>query len=103
MKKRVIIHVSAQKELSRFSNSVREDFEGLFEVIEELGQLSFPDARKITKDLFEIRIKREGEYRGVYAYLVGDIVSILHAFRKKSAKTPIASIRLSQQRLKDYE
>ena len=103
MKKEVIIHIGAKKELSKFSESVQEKFEGFFLLLIEEGRLYFPDAKKIESNLFEIRIKDMGEYRGIYAYLRKDSIVILHFFRKKTVKTPLTSIKLARKRIKDYE
>ena len=35
----------------------------------------------------EIRIKHEGQYRVIYVAKFADVVSVLHAFRKKTRKT----------------
>jgi phage-related protein len=103
MKKEVLIHITARSELSKFSELVRNDFEGLFVLLMKHGRLNFPDARKINRNLFEMRIKREGEYRGMYAYVNKDSVVVLYFFRKKTTKTPLSSIKLAYKRLKDYE
>jgi len=48
----------------------------------------------------EIRIHEDGEYRVIYTATVGDSVYVLHAFRKKSQKTPKHDIELARKRLK---
>ena len=103
MKKEIFIHMGARAELLEFPEAVREEFEGFFILLAEKGRLSFPNARKIGKDLFEIRIKKRGEYRGIYAYSLKNLIIILHFFRKKTIKTPLSSIKLAQKRIKDYE
>ena len=65
--------------------------------------MDFPQAKKITKDLFEIRIKLQGEYRGFYAYLGKLDIVILHFFRKKTQKTPIKDLEVAKRRLRLYE
>lgn len=69
MRKKIYIDDKAEKELVRFSEIVQEEFEKRFEVLRSEGKLEFPEARKITKNLFEIRIKFQGAYRGFYAYV----------------------------------
>ncbi|MBI1975380.1 MAG: type II toxin-antitoxin system RelE/ParE family toxin [Parcubacteria group bacterium] len=64
---------------------------------------AFPDARKITRDIFEIRVMHEGTYRGFYAYLGHPNIVILHFFQKKTQRTPVKHIKLAERRLQDYE
>lgn len=103
MKKNVFIDKKAQKELLDFSEEVQLAFKAYFEVLKFEGKLDFPQAKKITKDLFEIRVKLQGEYRGFYAYIDRLDIVVLHFFRKKMQKTPIKELELAQRRLKQYE
>ncbi len=67
------------------------------------GKLDLPHSKKVTRNLFEIRVKFQGEYRGFYAYIGKLDIVILHFFRKKTQKTPIKDLELAQRRLKQYE
>lgn len=102
MKKKVYLDKNAEKELWEFGEEVQLGFEAYFKVLELEGKLDFPSARKVTKDLFEIRIKLQGEYRGFYAYIGKLNIVILHFFRKKTQKTPIKDLELAQRRLEQY-
>ncbi len=103
MKKNIFVDKNAEKELREFSEEVQLEFEAYFKILEIEGKLDFPQAKKITKDLFEIKIKLKGEYRGFYAYVGKLNIVILHFFRKKTQKTPIQDLELAQRRLKQYE
>lgn len=103
MKKNIFLDKNAQKELQEFSEEVQLEFEAYFKILEFEGTLNFPSARKVTKDIFEIRVKLKGEYRGFYAYIGKIDIVILHFFRKKTQKTPIKDLELAQRRLKLYE
>ena len=103
MKKNIFVDKNAQKELRKFDEEVQLEFEAYFKILELEGKLDLPHAKKVTRDLFEIRIKVKGEYRGFYAYLGKLDIVILHFFRKKTQKTPIKDLELSQRRLKQYE
>ena len=103
MKKKVIIDERTKTEIHRFPYSVQLSFEGYFNILAEEGRLEYPDAKKVRKGLFEIRIKSEGEYRGLYAYVEKQFIVILHAFRKKTQKIPIKSLKVAERRLKEYE
>ena len=103
MKKSIFVDKNAEKELRDFSEEVQLEFEAYFKILELEGKLDFPHAKKVTRDLFEIRIKLKGEYRGFYAYVGKLDIVILHFFRKKTQKTPIKELELAQRRLKQYE
>lgn len=59
------------------------------------GYLRFPEARKMGKNLWELR---SGKQRIFYAYHQGVIV-LLHAYRKQSQKTPDKEIETALGRL----
>lgn len=103
MAKEIFYDKRALKELREFRDEVQKEFQAYITILASEGKLEFPDARKVTKELFEIRIAQEGEYRGFYAYLMGRYIVILHFFQKKTQKTPLKNIKLVQQRLKQYE
>ena len=102
MKKIVIYDHAAVREYKRFSREVQKDFQAHIEILEAKGKLEFPGGKKVTKDLFEIRVARKGIYRGFYAYVKRDFVVILHFFRKRTQKTPLKNIRVAGMRLKKY-
>ena len=62
-----------------------------------------PYCKKITKDIFEIRIKVKDCYRILYAFLHDDIIILLHIFKKKTNKIPKKDLNLAINRLKLYE
>ncbi len=103
MKKKIIIDERVKTEIYRFPYKVQLSFEGYFDILADEGRLEYPDAKKIKKNLFEIRIKSEGEYRGLYAYIGKQFIVILHAFRKKTQKTPMKSLKVAERRRREYE
>lgn len=103
MKKNIFLDKNAEKELREFDEEVQLEFEAYFKILELEGKLDFPHARKVAKNIFEIRIKVKGEYRGFYAYIGKLDIVILYFFRKKTQKTPIKNLELAQRRLKQYE
>lgn len=103
MEKKIYIDKNAEKELRKFSKKVQDEFEGYFKILKEEGQLDFPEAKKITKNLFKIRVRLEETYRGFYAYIGRTDIIILHLFRKKTQKTPVKNIRIAKRRVKQYE
>ena len=103
MKKKIVIDENAGKELKEFSLEVQDEFQASLDMLREKGRLGPPESKKISKDLFEIRVKIKGEYRGLYTYFGKTNLLVLHFFRKKTQKTPIRNIKLAERRLKQYE
>lgn len=103
MKKIVVYNRLARKELEEFDETVQEVFEFYISLLREHGRLLFPDARKLSVNLFEIRVEHSGAYRGFYAYMKEDLIIMLHFFQKKAQKTSQRNIKTAQQRAKLYE
>lgn len=74
------------------------------ERLEECGALGMPLARKIDKELFEIRVKDDGnQYRVFYCYSIGNVIYVLNGFVKKTRTTPEAEIRKAHAILRRLE
>jgi phage-related protein len=75
----------------------------LLELIEAHGaSLGAPHTEALGDGLFEIRAKaQEGIGRGLFCYLQGKHIYVLHAFIKKSQKTPKPDLELARQRQKE--
>lgn len=61
--------------------------------------LGMPRVRKIESDLWEVRSHVEGGIVRMLFTIAGDQMVLLHAFRKKSGKTPAADLAVARQRL----
>ena len=103
MKKEIFFDTNALKELQELNSEVQKEFQAYIVILSLEGKLEFPEARKVTKDIFEIRVAREGAFRGFYAYLKGNYIIMLHFFQKKTQKTNLRNVKVAQQRLKKYE
>lgn len=77
----------------------------LLELMEKHGaNLGAPHTKPISNGLFEIRAKaKEGIGRGLFCYLEGKHIYILHAFVKKSQKTPQSELNLARARQKEIQ
>lgn len=77
----------------------------LLELIEAHGaNLGPPHTEAMGDGLFEIRAKaKEGIGRGLFCYMDGPHVQVLHAFVKKTAKTPRADLKLAKSRMKEVK
>ncbi|MDC9582244.1 type II toxin-antitoxin system RelE/ParE family toxin [Xenorhabdus sp. PR6a] len=77
----------------------------LLELMEQHGaNLGSPHTEPMGNGLFELRAKaQEGIGRGLFCYLDGSNVYILHAFVKKSQKTPKKDLDLAKSRMKEVK
>lgn len=75
----------------------------MVKILERDGKLIEPNAKKIDKELLEIRIKYQGQWRVLYAYLVKDNIILILAFQKKTQKLPQQYMKLAYERLKEYK
>ena len=66
--------------------------------------LGMPHTRAMGKGLFELRMKaKEGIGRVFFCTQPGRRIMMLHAFIKKSAKTPANELRIARARLKELQ
>jgi len=65
-----------------------------------LEPLNWKPFSSIGAGVREIRIQVGMQYRVIYVAKFGDTVHILHAFQKKTQKTPKSDIELARQRLR---
>ena len=61
-----------------------------------------PHVRHLRGELYEFRLRGKREHRVVYAAVTGQRFLLLHAFTKKTQRTPPAKIAVAQQRYQDY-
>ncbi len=71
--------------LSQFGSDVRE-----------------PYSKKLTKNMYELRVRGEEEIRIFYTFKNG-IIILFHAFVKKKQKTPLKELKLGLGKLKEVE
>src|SRR5947208_11404249 len=66
--------------------------------------LGMPHTRAMGKGLFELRLKsKEGIGRVFFCVLPGQRIMMLHAFVKKSAKTPAKELRVARGRMREVQ
>jgi len=66
--------------------------------------LGMPHTRAMGKALFELRLKsREGIGRVFFCIRPGHRILMLHAYVKKSAKTPAKQLKLARDRMKEVQ
>ena len=102
MKKLVEIDPNASRELQEFSKEIQARFLALFRILEKEGLLKEPFAKRLSDNLFEIRVKLKGQWRALYAYIGRSRIIILSAFNKKTQRTPIRELEKAEKRLRRY-
>ena len=93
-------------EIDALPPDMRAKLDHIVRMIEELGlhQVREPYIKALQGKLWEIRIKgRDGIARAIYVTVKERRIVILHAFRKKTRKTPEAAIRTALSRMKELE
>ncbi len=71
----------------------------MVERLEQDGYLVEPFAKKVDKDLFELRVRRGRQVRVLYCYDDGDVIVGLHAFVKKTQKLPQQELKQAKRML----
>ena len=56
--------------------------------------------KQIGAGVREIRLRSRGEYRIMYVLWHGNKIYVLHAFQKKTQKTPVSEIERARRRFK---
>ena len=107
MKWRVeILNQSVLEEIDALPLNLRAKLDHIVRMIEELGlhQVREPYIKPLRDKLWEMRIKgRDGIARVIYVTMKERRIVILHAFRKKTRKTPEAAIRTALSRMKELK
>ena len=71
------------------------------DLLEKFGhRLGMPHSKKMSKEIFEIRIRGKREIRIFYCFHE-NIIYLLHGFVKKSQKTPKKDLRVAEDRYND--
>jgi len=84
--------------IDNLDKSVSPKYFKLIELLNEFGpRLGMPYSRKLTKNLNELRTRGKNPIRVIYTR-VGNVYVILHAFQKKTNKTPTKEIKLAESR-----
>ena len=102
--KRLAFVGSSLADLSAFPASARKaaGFE-LWQVQSGLMPSDFKPMLGVGPGAYEIRLHVAGEWRVIYVARFADHVYVLHAFRKKTQKTPKEDIELARRRFRQIE
>jgi phage-related protein len=96
-------HERVLAEIESWPVDVVADYARLIELLAEYGpNLRLPHSRAFGDGLFELRLRgRSGIGRALYCFLVDKHIVVLHAFIKKSQRTPDRELRLARKRMKE--
>ncbi|MCH7936999.1 MAG: type II toxin-antitoxin system RelE/ParE family toxin [Proteobacteria bacterium] len=101
-----VLNQTVLKELDSLPRDMRAKLDHIVHLIEELGlhQVREPYVKPLRDKLWEMRVKgRDGIARAIYVTVRERRIVILHAFRKKTRKTPKAAIRTALSRMKELD
>ena len=92
------------KELDALAQDVRQRLLRISELIEEhgLSAMREPHVKHLEGKLWEMRMKgRDGIARAIYVTARGERVVVVHAFIKKTQKTPRSALEIARTRAKE--
>lgn len=95
-----------ERELESLAQDVRQRFLRIAELIERHGvdAMREPHVKHLEGKLWEMRMKgRDGIARAIYLMAVGERVIVLHAFNKKTQKTPAHALDIARKRAKEVK
>jgi phage-related protein len=98
------LNETVDSELEMLDPSFKAKFLHIAEMLESLGphKVREPYVKHLEDKLWEIRMKAQpGIARAIYVTAKGRRIIVLHAFVKKTQKTPRAALELARQRLKE--
>ena len=101
-----ILDRRVERELDALAVNVRQRFLRIVELIEKHGldAMHEPHIKHLEGRLWEMRMKgKDGIARAIYVTAVGQRVVVVHAFAKKTQKTPRRALDIARARAKEVE
>jgi phage-related protein len=94
-----------QRTIMEFPAGIQARYIHLTQRILTFGpNLGMPRSRAMGRGLFELRLRsKEGTGRVFYCNLAEQRVMMLHAFVRKSAKTPAKDLKLARDRMTEVQ
>ena len=99
-----ILDRRVERELDALAMDVRQRFLRIAELIElhGLSAMHEPYVKHLEGKLWEMRMKgKDGIARAIYVTATGERVVVVHAFTKKSQRTPKGALEVARQRAKE--
>jgi len=96
-------HPCIEADIDKWPVSIRSNYRHISRLLVKHGpQVRMPHTKAMGDGLFEMRPKgRDGIGRAFYCYLKGKKIIVLHAFIKKTQKTPPKELRIALNRMKE--
>ena len=97
----VILNRSVATELDDLPDDIRARFYRIVELLETFGpsQVREPHIKHLEGKLWEMRMKgRDGIARAIYLAAQGQRLVVVHAFIKKTPRTPRGALELARRR-----
>jgi len=101
-----VLNEIVRAEVAALPQDVRARLTHILDLMAEVGpeRMREPHVKHLRDKLWEMRIRgRDGIARAIYILARGRRIVILHAFVKKTQKTPPQAIRLALERAKELE
>jgi phage-related protein len=101
-----ILNAAVQAEIEALPMDIRTRLAHIVDLIEAAGpqRMREPHVKPLGNKLWEMRMSgRDGIARAIYMLAVNRRIVILHAFVKKTPKTPQSAIRLALRRAKELK
>jgi phage-related protein len=101
----IVYYGEVQEALLAFPPGLQARYIHLTERMLNFGpDLGMPHTRALGKGLFELRLKaKEGIGRVFFCNRPDRRIMMLHAFVKKSAKTPARELKVARERMKEVQ
>ena len=99
MKRLVWLGASLEDLRSWPTEAQRDTGYQLYKIQSGLDPSDWKPMPSVGSGVQEIRIHCDNEYRVIYLAKLGEAVYVLHAFEKKTRKTPHAAIEVAHRRL----
>jgi len=99
-----VLNELVEAELLSLPKDMQARFLRISELLETFGpqRVGLPHVRPLGEKLWEMRLSgKEGIGRAIYTAAAGRRLVVLHAFVKKTQKTPRSAIDLALKRLKE--
>jgi phage-related protein len=99
-----ILDRRVERELEALAQDVRQKFARIVDVIERHGLLAMrePYVKHLEDKLWEMRMKgKDGIARAIYVTAKGERVVVVHAFAKKTQRTPVGALAIARERAKE--
>jgi phage-related protein len=97
---------AAEREIKALPAGHQADFLRIGELLCWFGphEVGMPHVRSLGGKLWEMRLRdADGIARAIYFAATGRRIVVLHAFEKKTQKTPKRSLDLAEKRMREFE